>query len=91
MSNINKVVKSKVYLDPKHHSAPRKLEIKENGNITVKGIDKANGKLWKASGKLHKNNNAVFDFSCKGGPKNIKGKILRTGIRFEDGNIWNTL
>ena len=91
MNKKNHSIKSRIYLDPNHDMAPRKLEMKENGNITVKGIDKTNGKLWQASGTLHKNNRVVLDFSCKGGPKNIRGQITKTGLKFEDGNIWNSL
>ena len=91
ISNKEKNIKSAIYFDPVHHSAPRKVEIKKNGEIMVKGIDKSNAKLWHASGKIIKKNDIVLDFSCKGGPKNIKAKILKNGIKFEDGNIWNIL
>jgi len=91
LTNKAKTLKSKIYLDPVHDYAPRKLEVKDNGNIIVIGIDAAKGKLWKASGNMNGNNNIILDFSCKGGPKNIRGKILKSGIKFEDGNIWNAL
>jgi len=89
---INKaeIVNSKIYLDPLHDYAPRKLEVRDNGNIVIIGIDSVEGKLWKASGKM-KDDNVILDFSCKGGPKNIRGKILKSGIQFEDGNMWNVL
>merc|ERR1719401_960644 len=30
----------------------------------------------------------VADFSSKGGPKDLKGTLEESGIRWQDGNLW---
>ena len=50
-----------------------------------------NGKRWKITGKINKNNDAVLDFSSKGGPKNIKAKFKEDNIKFGDGNSWRLI
>ena len=81
---------TKLYFDPVHN-APREVTILKNNNLIIKGKDKMNGKRWKITGKINKNNDAVLDFSSKGGPKNIKAKFKEDNIKFGDGNSWRLI
>lgn len=77
------------YIDPRHNGAPRTVLIK-NDKITITGIDKPNGKVWKIIGKIDKKGNTVLNFSghAHGGPKKVKGNINKYRAKFSDGNIW---
>lgn len=44
--------------------------------------------LWKIQGTVKSNNQALIDFSPKGGPSNLLGKFEDGGIVFPDGNKW---
>lgn len=86
----NQMVKSQnthTYTDPKHHNAPRTIKIKKDGTIVVFGKDNPNEKVWKIKGNL-KDGYAIFDFTPKGGPKNIKAIITPNKVTFDDGNVW---
>ena len=85
------VIKSELYLDVKHEYAPRKICYLKNNKLRITGQDSQNGKRWVASGTIDKNNNIVLDLSSKGGPKNIKSKITKKGVIFEDKNIWQSV
>lgn len=80
--------KTKVYLDPKHNNAPRKIVYLKNNMIKISGKDSHKGKKWTIKGKLDKKKNAILDFSSKGGPTHIKAKIKEDEIVFDDGNKW---
>mmetsp|Transcript_610 Transcript_610/g.732 ORF Transcript_610/g.732 Transcript_610/m.732 type:complete len:193 (+) Transcript_610:181-759(+) len=66
--------------------------------MEIVGYDGAGGKtctdrptreqLWKIQGKLKSNNEAVIDFSPKGGPANLAASFSDNGITFPDGNKW---
>lgn len=47
--------------------------------------------LWKVVGKTRGNNEALLDFSGKGGPSDLVGKWDGSGIVFPDGNKWTKL
>lgn len=47
--------------------------------------------LWKATGKTKAKDEAVLDFSSKGGPADLVGKWDGSGIVFPDGNKWTKL
>ena len=44
--------------------------------------------LWKVLGKMNNNDEAILDFSSKGGPSNLVAKWDGDGIVFPDGNKW---
>jgi hypothetical protein len=44
--------------------------------------------LWKVQGKMKNSNEAILDFSPKGGPSNLVGTWDGSGIVFPDGNKW---
>jgi len=94
------------YDDPNHPGCLRRVKvvgapIKGDGTrspypvIEVKGYD-GEGRpntfkdLWSIQGKVLSKNEAVIDFSPKGGPANLLAKISDdgTGIVFPDGNKW---
>tara|TARA_B100000524_G_scaffold345413_2_gene243975 strand:+ start:212 stop:1099 length:888 start_codon:yes stop_codon:yes gene_type:complete len=77
----------KIYFDPAHN-APREVTILKNKKIIIKGKDRMNSKMWKITGKLDDHNNAILDFSPKGGPKKITAKFQKDKIKFGDGNSW---
>merc|ERR1712032_906601 len=66
--------------------------------IEVTGYDGSGGKtcterptrsdLWKIEGKVISNNEAIIDFSPKGGPSKLSAKWDGSGIVFPDGNKW---
>ena len=80
--------KTHAYVDPNHDGAPRIIRIKKNGTLTIVGRDHPGGKKWRIKGKIDKDNNAILDFSPKGGPKNIKANITPSRVKFSDGNVW---
>jgi len=86
----NKKQKTNLYFDP-NHNAPREVNVNKDGDIKIIGKDTPKGKMWKITGKLDKQNNAILDFSSKGGPKNIKAKFLKDKIKFDDGNSWSLI
>jgi hypothetical protein len=47
--------------------------------------------LWKIQGKMKNNNEAVIDFSPKGGPSNLLATWDSNGIVFPDGNKWTKI
>lgn len=87
----NKANKTRLYLDPEHDNAPRRITFHKNKEIQITGKDTRRGKIWKIKGKLDKNNNAILDFSSKGGPKAIKAKINKDAVVFGDGNKWKSV
>jgi hypothetical protein len=44
--------------------------------------------LWKVSGQVKSQTEAVIDFSLKGGPENLAATYDKDGIVFPDGNKW---
>ena len=66
--------------------------------VEVKGWDGKNGickgerpersDIWTVTGKLKTREDAVIDFSSKGGPANLSAKWDGSGIVFPDGNKW---
>ena len=81
-------IETHAYVDPNHDGAPRIIRIKKNGTLTIVGRDKPGGPKWRINGKIDKKDNAVLDFSSKGGPKNIKANITPDKVSFSDGNAW---
>lgn len=47
--------------------------------------------LWKVTGKTKGKDEAILDFSSKGGPADLLGKWDGSGIVFPDGNKWTKL
>eukprot|EP00571_Detonula_confervacea_P010733 CAMPEP_0172297824 /NCGR_PEP_ID=MMETSP1058-20130122/709_1 /TAXON_ID=83371 /ORGANISM="Detonula confervacea, Strain CCMP 353" /LENGTH=197 /DNA_ID=CAMNT_0013007019 /DNA_START=54 /DNA_END=647 /DNA_ORIENTATION=+ len=47
--------------------------------------------LWKVTGKTRGGDEALLDFTSKGGPADLVGKWDGSGIVFPDGNKWNKL
>lgn len=88
VSQHNKKTHIHAYIDPNHDGAPRIISIKKNGKISIVGRDHPEGQKWKISGTIDENNDAILDFSSKGGPKKIKANILPSRVKFEDGNVW---
>ena len=81
---------TRLYTDPEHNNAPRKVTFHDGETVFITGKDTKKGKKWRVKGKINKNkSNMIIDFSSKGGPKNISAKILKNGIKFKDGNMWN--
>lgn len=87
----NSSTKTELYLDPKHEHAPRKIYYLKNNKLKIVGRDKPTAKNWVASGTVDKNKNMVIDLSSKGGPKNIKAKVTKQGLLFEDNNLWESV
>lgn len=46
------------------------------------------GDLWKITGSVKSETEAVFDFSPKGGPASLTATFDGSGILFSDGNKW---
>jgi hypothetical protein len=88
--NKSRRARSEVYTDP-NHNMTRKVTYLEDNNIKITGKDSVKGKRWSINGKVDKNNNAILDFSSKGGPKNIRAKFRKKEIEFGDGNIWKRI
>lgn len=84
-------INSRLYLDPHHGNAPRRVALHSNGIIHITGRDSPRGKIWRVTGKVDKHNQATLDFSKKGGPKDIKAKITKDKIIFGDGNAWTSV
>mmetsp|Transcript_21743 Transcript_21743/g.51333 ORF Transcript_21743/g.51333 Transcript_21743/m.51333 type:complete len:220 (+) Transcript_21743:105-764(+) len=47
--------------------------------------------LWKVTGSVKSTDQAIIDFSSKGGPANLAAKFEDGGIVFPDGNKWTKL
>ena len=77
------------YNDPLHPGLPRKLVL-AGSNIIMTGKDEAGGKDWKVKGKPF-GKAIVFDFSPKGGDKEVIARWNGLGLAFEDGNVWKKL
>ena len=77
------------YKDPKHNDAPRAIYLKDDGHITIVGIDKPRGKKWKINGKIDRYGGSILNFSSKGGPAKIHATIRPTKVTFSDGNVWH--
>ena len=87
-----------VYYDPKHENGYRVLmAVKGSDNKATMtlcdGVPKDStdeAKTYREIPVSVDNGDFVFDFSFKGGPKNIKGKLSpdKQSITFEDGNTW---
>jgi hypothetical protein len=88
VSRQDKQTRVHAFTDPNHHGAPRIISIKKDGTLSIIGRDIPGEPKWKIKGKLDKNNDAVLDFSSKGGPKKIKANILPSRVKFVDGNVW---
>jgi len=77
---------SGTWKDPNHPGGYRKISL-VGTNAIVNGADE-DGKPWKVKGVL-KGNSIIFDFTPKGGPKDVEGKyVVGKGIVFPDGNTW---
>lgn len=83
--------KIKLYSDPNHKNFPRSIKFNKDGTVNVTGKDTKNGKTWRINGLMERNNNIILDFSSKGGPKDIKGKVTDKHIKFADGNVWTSI
>ena len=88
VSKHDKKTRVHAFSDPNHDGAPRIISIKKDGTLTIVGRDKPSGPKWKIKGTIDKNNDAILDFSSKGGPKKIKANILPSRVKFGDGNVW---
>ena len=87
-----------VYSDPRHPDGYRVLKaVKGSDNKATMalcdGVPKGStdeAKTYRAIPVSVDNGDLVFDFSFKGGPKGIKGKLSpdKQSITFEDGNTW---
>ena len=90
------------YADPKHPGCLRSIS-GEGAVLDVKGTDGtpgcANGEpprpwslTWEIVKVPSKQDEILIDFSPKGGPKNLLGKLTpEGGILFPDGNTWSKL
>mmetsp|Transcript_15471 Transcript_15471/g.34068 ORF Transcript_15471/g.34068 Transcript_15471/m.34068 type:complete len:168 (-) Transcript_15471:75-578(-) len=88
------------YSDPQHPNCKRLIsEVTLNG-MRVDGRDGKPGcgegvkaEVWaiRAAFKEQGSNEALFDFSFKGGPKDVVGKWDGSGIVFPDGNKWTKM
>jgi hypothetical protein len=85
-----------VYTDPKHQdyssfAGYRMLAIKGNG-LTLAGTDDGTA-FWALSGSISKDGTIAVDFSPKGGPSNVQGKLDSSNhdITWSDGNVWQNL
>ena len=85
-----------VYTDPKHQdyssfAGYRMLAIKGNG-LTLAGTDDGTA-FWALSGSISKDGTIEVDFSPKGGPSNVQGKLDSSNhdITWSDGNVWQNL
>lgn len=79
------------YTDPNHAAGYRAVQVWRGGALTVEGSDsgpKAQGKEWALKGRAA-GNNAVVDFSPKGGPKDLAATFDGAGLNFPDGNRWS--
>ena len=74
------------YSDPNHPGCKRTIEV-DGTSATISGTDTPDGEIWKVSGTVS-GDTIVVDFSPKGGPKELTGKSVPEGIRWEDGNVW---
>ncbi|CAB9529913.1 expressed unknown protein [Seminavis robusta] len=85
-----------VYFDPNHPDGYRIIRTdSKTGKTTMTLSDgvptQEEAKTYTAAVTVDGNNNAfVFDFSFKGGPKNLKATLAddKQSLAFEDGNIW---
>jgi len=77
---------SGTWKDPAHPGGYRKITLQGKSAI-VNGADE-DGKPWKVRGTVN-GNSIIFDFTPKGGPKDVEGKfVVGKGIVFPDGNTW---
>jgi len=77
---------SGTWKDPAHPGGYRKITLQGKSAI-VNGADE-DGKPWKVRGTVQ-GNSIIFDFTPKGGPKDVEGKfVVGKGIVFPDGNTW---
>tara|TARA_A100001011_G_scaffold400250_1_gene513540 strand:- start:12419 stop:13306 length:888 start_codon:yes stop_codon:yes gene_type:complete len=83
--------KIKIYSDPNHKNMSRTVIYHKDQTVTVTGKDSIDGKPWIIKGSINKNNTITLDFTSKGGPKNITGKVSDKKITFSDGNIWTVI
>jgi len=83
---IPKLRVSGTWKDPQHPGGYRKIKL-VGGSAIVNGADE-DGKPWKVRGVVQ-GNSIIFDFTPKGGPKDVEGKfVVGKGIVFPDGNTW---
>ncbi|CAK0891920.1 unnamed protein product [Prorocentrum cordatum] len=80
---------SGAYADPKHEGHLRHLLA--NGKTgTIKSTDDGTTK-WEVPITELTADSIVADFSGKGGPKALSGKLTDEGIQWEDGNTWTLM
>uniref|UniRef100_A0A7S1PK29 Uncharacterized protein n=1 Tax=Alexandrium catenella TaxID=2925 RepID=A0A7S1PK29_ALECA len=85
------------YADPNHPGCRREINIAYEG-VIVSGSDGTPGCLkgekqinWNLMANWKPGDTLLFDFSSKGGPKDVEGKWEGDGIRFPDGNKWKRI
>lgn len=93
---VSSTKEAREYDDPNHKLCPRKLEFNK-GRVQFTGADgpdgghceqNKRGKQFTIHGHAH-NGEVKMDFSSKGGPKDVVGKISKQGhITWPDGNEW---
>lgn len=88
-----------VFSDPNHNGAKRSVTTYGSAGgwavgmdkVIITGSDSEDQKevTWKLEGAFDKEDGKVLvDFSPKGGPKDLEGKVTAQGIEWPDGNIW---
>lgn len=74
------------YSDPKHPEGTRRVTIKGNKAV-IQGTDSKAGKPWEVEAVVN-DTKITVDFTPKGGPKDILGRLVKGAIVWEDGNKW---
>merc|ERR1711920_260298 len=77
-----------LYSDPAHPGCTRKVKLAGTAAfITGADEDKV---PFKVKGSTQ-GNTITIDFSPKGGPKDVTGVWIGSGIKFPDGNVWTKI
>jgi len=82
------------FSDPNHMGFTRDIEFgDENSQVVITGKDSSAGDEWELKGTYDEAEKVVkVDFSPKGGPKDLVGKVDdKGGIHWPDGNVWSKL